>query len=130
MVLPSRGVAEYLYDINHSLMTEINVSTQQKARANIYAGSVLLAEDAPDAYLTNTPTATLLRITDNVGTLRGRQDLGSNWDGACTSFPYGDGMACPAPRVPVLGGNNLRFLLIFFGGRIAVKGDVPASCER
>jgi RHS repeat-associated protein len=74
-----------------------NVSTQQRARANIYAGGVLLAEDAPDAYLTNTPTATLLRITDNVGSLRGRQDLGSNWDGACTSFPYGDGMACTVP---------------------------------
>jgi RHS repeat-associated protein len=87
-------LSEYLYDINHRLMTEVNAATQLMNRANIYAGSLYLAEDAPDAYLTNTPTASLLRVTDAVGTLRGRWDLGSNWDGACTSFPYGDGTVC------------------------------------
>lgn len=87
-------LSEYLYDIDHRLMTEINPTTAQMTRANIYAGGLYLGEDAPDAYLTNTPTASLLRVTDTVGTLRARWDLGSNWDGACTSFPYGDGMAC------------------------------------
>jgi RHS repeat-associated protein len=90
-------LSEYLYDIDHRLMTEVNVTTQLMNRANIYAGSMYLGEDAPDAYLTNTPTASLLRVTDQVGTLRGRWDLGSNWDGACTSFPYGDAMTCSVP---------------------------------
>ena len=86
--------AEFLYDPSHRLMTQVSMTSYTKTRANIYAGAEYLGEDAPDAYETNTPAASLLRITDQVGSLRARWDLGSNWDGACTSFPYGDGMSC------------------------------------
>jgi len=88
------STADYLYDTNHRLMTEINLSDWKLQRAHIYAGAEYMAEDAPDAYATGTPTASLLRVTDQVGTLRSRWDLGSNLDGECNSFPYGDGFSC------------------------------------
>lgn len=53
-----------------------------------------MAEDSPDPFLPNTATATQLRITDQVGSLRGLSDLGNPnglWSGAWQSFPYGDG---------------------------------------
>jgi RHS repeat-associated protein len=86
--------AEFLYDTNHRLMTEINVSTEQMTRANIYAAGTFLAEDSPYPFLTNSSVATQLRITDQVGSLRGLTDLGNPnnlWSGAWSSFPYGDG---------------------------------------
>ena len=90
----TQGVlAEFLYDPNHRLLSEVNVSTAQMARANIYAGDKLVAEDAPDSFVT-TPTATQLRVTDQVGTLRGLLDLGGNVNESCTSFPFGDGVTC------------------------------------
>jgi RHS repeat-associated protein len=87
---------EFLYDPAHRLMAEIKITgySGQLTRANIYAGGEFLAEDSPDPFLTNTATATQLRITDQVGSLRGLSDLGnpSNlWSGAWKSFPYGDG---------------------------------------
>jgi RHS repeat-associated protein len=66
------------------------------ARANIYVGNELFAEDAPDPYRTSTSTATLLRIGDQLGTLRARWDIGSNWVGACSSLPYGNYTICTA----------------------------------
>jgi RHS repeat-associated protein len=74
-------------------MTEIGLDFKA-ARANIFVGNELFAEDAPDAYRTTTPTATLLRITDQVGTLRAREGIGANWVGACSSLPHGDAMNC------------------------------------
>jgi RHS repeat-associated protein len=44
----------------------------------------------PAQCRTSTSTATLLRITDQVGTLRSRWDIGANWVGACSILPYGD----------------------------------------
>jgi RHS repeat-associated protein len=76
------------------MVTQLNLSSWTVQRANIYAGGEFLAEDSPDPFLTNTATATQLRITDQVGSLRGLSDLGnpSNlWSGAWKSFPYGDG---------------------------------------
>jgi RHS repeat-associated protein len=87
-------LSEYLYDFNHRLMAQIDPTTSKIVRANIYAGNNYLAEDASDSYLTNSPTATQLRVTDQVGTLRGLWDLSGNMTNACTSFPYGDGMNC------------------------------------
>lgn len=84
---------EFLYDFQGRLMTEIGLD-YKAARANIYVGNQLFAEDAPDPYLPQDPTATLLRISDQVGTLRARWDVGSNWVGACSSLPYGDAMNC------------------------------------
>jgi RHS repeat-associated protein len=83
-------LSEYLYDFNHRLMAQINPTTSKIVRANIYAGSNYLAEDASDSFLTNSPTATQLRVTDQVGTLRGLWDLSGNLTGTCTLFPYGD----------------------------------------
>jgi RHS repeat-associated protein len=89
-------LSEYLYDFNHRLMAQIDPTTSKIVRANVYAGNDYLAEDAPDSYLTNSPTATQLRVTDQVGTLRGLWDLSGNLAGACTLFPYGDsnGTSC------------------------------------
>jgi RHS repeat-associated protein len=70
-------------------MTELDTNFKMK-RANIYVGNELFAEDAPDPYRNSTPTATLYRITDQVGTLRAREDVGANWVGAASSLPYGD----------------------------------------
>ena len=86
-------LAEYLYDTNHRLMAEINVSTEQIARANIYAGDRFIAEDAPDSFVTTT-TATQLRVVDQVGSLRGMLDLGKHVVGSFTSYPYGEGYTC------------------------------------
>ena len=80
---------EYLYDFQGRLMSEIGLDFKM-ARGNIYVGNELLAEDAPDPYRSSTPTATLLRITDQVGTLRAREDVGANWVGAYGSFPFND----------------------------------------
>jgi RHS repeat-associated protein len=80
---------EYLYDFQGRLMSEIGLNFKM-ARGNIYVGNELLAEDAPDPYRSSTPTATLLRITDQVGTLRAREDVGANWVGAYGSFPFND----------------------------------------
>jgi RHS repeat-associated protein len=85
--------AEFLYDTNHRLMARVDVSTELTTAANIYAGGQLIAEDLPDPFVT-TPTATLLRVTDQVGTLRGLLDLGEHQVESCTSFPYGDGVTC------------------------------------
>lgn len=87
-------LAEYLYDFNHRLMVQIDPNSEKAVRANIYAGNNYLAEDASDSYLTNSPTATQLRITDQVGSLRGLVDLSGNIPNACTAFPFGDGMTC------------------------------------
>jgi RHS repeat-associated protein len=84
---------EFLYDFQGRLMTEIGLDFKA-ARANIFVGNDLFAEDAPDPYRSSTPTATLLRIMDQVGTLRAREDIGANWVGACSSLPYGDAMNC------------------------------------
>jgi RHS repeat-associated protein len=90
----TQGVlAEFLYDPDHRLMSEVNVATGQITRANVYAGDKLVAEDAPDSFVT-TPTATQLRVTDQVGTLRGLLDLGQHVNESCTSFPFGDGVTC------------------------------------
>jgi RHS repeat-associated protein len=86
-------LAEFLYDPNHRLMAEVNPATAQIARANIYAGSRLVAEDSPDSFVTS-PTATQMRVTDQVGTLRGLVDLGEHITTSCTSFPFGDGTTC------------------------------------
>ena len=86
-------LAEFLYDPNHRLMAEVNPATAQIARANIYAGSRLVAEDSPDSFVTS-PTATQMRVTDQVGTLRGLVDLGEHIITSCTSFPFGDGTTC------------------------------------
>jgi RHS repeat-associated protein len=87
-------LAEYLYDFNHRLMTQIDPTSGKAVRANIYAGSNYLAEDAADANLTNSPTATQLRITDQVGSLRGLVDLSGNIPQECAAFPFGDMMTC------------------------------------
>jgi RHS repeat-associated protein len=84
---------EYLYDFQGRLMTEVGLDFKA-ARANIYVGNELFAEDAPDPYRASTSTATLLRIGDQLGTLRARWDVGSDWVGACSSLPYGDAMTC------------------------------------
>lgn len=105
-------LSEYLYDASHRLMTEVNVSTEQMTRANIYAGSVYLAED--------TSAGTLLRVTDTVGTLRGLLDLSGNTVNACTSFPYGDGMNTNCQSGPGLFTNKDRDSvsgLDYFGAR-------------
>jgi uncharacterized protein RhaS with RHS repeats len=70
-----------LYDFQGRIMTELGPNFKA-TRANIYVGKELFAEDAPDPYRTSTSTATLLRITDQVGTLRSRWDIGANWVGA------------------------------------------------
>lgn len=102
-------LSEYLYDFNHRLMAQINPTTSKIVRANIYAGSNYLAEDASDSFLTNSPTATQLRVTDQVGTLRGLWDLSGNTTGTCTLFPYGDtnGNSCPVtPSAGVFTGKD------------------------
>lgn len=95
VVVLKNGViqTEFLYDFQGRLMTEIGLDFKA-ARANIYVGNKLFAEDAPDPYLTSMTTATLLRITDQVGTLRARWDEGSNWVGACSSLAFGDAVNC------------------------------------
>jgi RHS repeat-associated protein len=80
---------EFLYDFNGHLMTEVGLN-YKAARSNVYVGSRLLAEDAPDPSRTSTPLATLLRITDQVGTLRSLWDVGLNRLETCISLPYGD----------------------------------------
>jgi RHS repeat-associated protein len=84
---------EFLYDYNGRLMTELNTNLKA-ALANIYVGSELFAEDAPDSYLSTTPTATMLRITDQVGTLRSLWDIAQHKVASCTSLPYGDAQNC------------------------------------
>ncbi len=66
-------------------------------RGNIYAGSEFLAEDAMDFY--ENASGTMLRISDQVGTLKARFDVFGNWVGGCTSFPFGDGMNCTVPTL-------------------------------
>ncbi len=89
-------LSEYLYDTDHHLLSEVNVASQLMANGNIWAGNQLVAQDAPDANVT-TATATQLRITDQVGSLRGLLDLGEHVVQSCTSFPYGDGATCSTP---------------------------------
>jgi RHS repeat-associated protein len=89
-------LAEFLYDTDHRLLAEVNAATQGMANGNIWAGGQLVAQDAPDANVT-TATATQLRITDQVGSLRGLLDLGEHVVQSCTSFPYGDGATCSTP---------------------------------
>ena len=85
------GETRFLYDFQGRLMTELGTNFKA-TRGNIYVGNELLAEDSPDPYRPSLPTATLLRITDQVGTLRAREDIGANWVGAVSSLPYGDNM--------------------------------------
>jgi RHS repeat-associated protein len=94
-------LAEYLYDFNHRLMTQIDPTTGKAVRANIYAGNNYLAEDAADANLTNSPTATQLRLTDQVGSVRGLVDLSGNIPQKCTAFPYGDQLTCKTGQTTV-----------------------------
>jgi hypothetical protein len=47
----TKGItAEFLYDIDHRLVTQVGPGTSKMQRASIYAGGEFLAEDAPDAY--------------------------------------------------------------------------------
>jgi RHS repeat-associated protein len=84
-------------------MAQIDPTSGKAVRANIYAGNNYLAEDAPDANLSNSPTATQLRITDQVGSLRGLVDLSGNIPQECTAFPYGDMMTCKSGGINATG---------------------------
>jgi RHS repeat-associated protein len=98
--------SEYLYDIDHRLVDQIVVSGPASlgySRANIYAGGEYLGEDAPDSLVkTPSATASMLRITDQAGSLRSRWDLAGNMVTECTSFPYGEGFSCAGSTPPTL----------------------------
>jgi RHS repeat-associated protein len=98
--------SEYLYDIEHRLVDQIVVSGPASlgySRANIYAGGEYLGEDAPDSLVkTPSATASMLRITDQAGSLRSRWDLAGNVVTECTSFPYGEGYSCAGATPPTL----------------------------
>ncbi len=111
-------------------MAQIDVDTAKALRANIYAGSQFLGEDAADPYLTNSSTATMWRITDSVGTLRGRLDLGGNIVGAYSSFPYGDGASSAGtPGTALFTGkdHDQESNLDYFGAQLLLlgSGQVP-----
>jgi RHS repeat-associated protein len=111
-------LAEFLYDTNHRLLAEVNAASQQMANGNIWAGGQLVAQDAPDANVT-TATSTQLRITDQVGSLRGLLDLGEHVVQSCTSFPFGDGATCSSPAAQFFTGKerDAETSLDYFGAR-------------
>ena len=82
---------EYLYDTGSRRISSIGTS-YLLTEGSIYANEELLAEDANDSILGG--KATLLRLTDQVGTLRGLGDNAGNWIEKCLSLPYGDGQLC------------------------------------
>ena len=89
--------AEYLYDPEHRLQTEIGPDLKM-IRGNVYVGGQFLAEDWKDAYApAGSGTATMLRITDPVGTLRALWDVYGNWVGGYTSLPFGDAVTTSVP---------------------------------
>jgi RHS repeat-associated protein len=60
-----------------------------------------------------------LRITDQVGSLRGLLDLGEHIVQSCTSFPYGDGATCSTPADQFFTGKprDAETTLDYFGAR-------------
>jgi RHS repeat-associated protein len=85
---------EYLYDLSDRLVAEIGPDSKLVS-GNIYAGGLFLAEDGQDGY--ENGNATMLRIADQVGTVRGRFDVFGNWVNGCTSLPFGDSETCGGP---------------------------------
>jgi RHS repeat-associated protein len=79
---------EYLYDLDHRLMTTVN-SSYTMQDGNVYAGSRLLGDYTAGA------ANFYLRMTDQVGSLRGLWGYGGDGISDCIStLPFGDALTC------------------------------------